>query len=131
MRESIVLIMAKRAGRWIAGAINFAGSHSLFGRHWGAIEHHPFLHFELCYYQAIEYAIAHKLPRVEAGAQGEHKIARGYLPTTTYSAHYIADPALRHAIGDYLQRERAYVAAAGAELATFAPFRKNVAVEPD
>jgi len=131
MRESIVLIMAKRAGRWIAGAINFAGSHSLFGRHWGAIEQHPFLHFELCYYQAIEYAITHKLPRVEAGAQGEHKIARGYLPTTTYSAHYIADPALRRAIGDYLQRERAYVAAAGAELATYAPFRKNVAVEPD
>jgi uncharacterized protein len=131
MRERIVLIMAKRAGRWIAGAINFRGSHSLFGRHWGAIEHHPFLHFELCYYQAIDYAIAHKLPRVEAGAQGEHKIARGYLPTTTYSAHYIADSALRRAIADYLSRERAYVAAAGAELATFAPFRKNLAVEPD
>jgi len=131
MRERIVLIMAKRAGRWIAGAINFVGTHSLFGRHWGAIEHHPFLHFELCYYQAIDYAIAHKLPRVEAGAQGEHKIARGYLPTTTYSAHYIADPALRRAIADYLARERAYVAAAGAELATFAPFRKTFAVEPD
>jgi uncharacterized protein len=131
MREQIVLIMAKRAGRWIAGAINFIGSHSLFGRHWGAIEHHPFLHFELCYYQAIEYAIVHKLARVEAGAQGEHKIARGYLPTTTYSAHYIADPALRRAIADYLARERAYVAAAGAELATFAPFRKNFVVEPD
>ena len=131
MREHIVLIMAKRAGRWIAGAINFIGSHSLFGRHWGAIEHHPFLHFELCYYQAIEYAIVHKLARVEAGAQGEHKIARGYLPTTTYSAHYIADPALRRAIADYLARERSYVAAAGAELATFAPFRKNFVVEPD
>jgi uncharacterized protein len=131
MREHIVLIMAKRAGRWIAGAINFIGAQSLFGRHWGAIEHHPFLHFELCYYQAIEYAIAHKLARVEAGAQGEHKIARGYLPTTTYSAHYIADPALRRAIADYLARERAYVAAAGAELATFAPFRKNFVVEPD
>jgi uncharacterized protein len=131
MRERIVLVMAKRARRWIAGAINFVGSHSLFGRHWGAIEHHPFLHFELCYYQAIEYAIAHKLPRVEAGAQGEHKIARGYLPTTTYSAHYIADPGLRRAIADYLKRERAYVAAAGAELATFAPFRKNFPAEPD
>ena len=92
MRDRIVLVMAKRAGRWIAGAINFIGSHTLFGRHWGAIEHHPFLHFELCYYQAIDYAIAHKLPRVEAGAQGEHKISRGYMPTTTYSAHYIADP---------------------------------------
>ena len=94
MRDRILLVMAKRAGRWIAGAINFIGSHTLFGRHWGAIEHHPFLHFELCYYQAIDFAIAHKLPRVEAGAQGEHKIARGYMPTTTYSAHYIADPGL-------------------------------------
>ena len=131
MREHIVLVMAKRAGRWIAGAINFRGSHSLFGRHWGAIEHHPFLHFELCYYQAIDYAIAHKIPRVEAGAQGEHKIARGYLPTTTYSAHYIADRGLRRAIADYLLRERAYVAAAGDELATFAPFRKNLPVETD
>ena len=131
MRERIVLIMAKRAGRWIAGAINFLGSHSLFGRHWGAIEHHPFLHFELCYYQAIDYAIAHKVPQVEAGAQGEHKIARGYMPATTYSAHYIADPALRRAIADYLKRERAYIAAAGTELATLTPFRKNFAIEPD
>ena len=131
MRNRIVLVMAKRAGRWIAGAINFIGSHALFGRHWGAIEHHPFLHFELCYYQAIDYAIAHKIPRVEAGAQGEHKISRGYLPTTTYSAHYIADPALRRAIADYLVRERAYIAAAGAELAAFAPFRKDFAVEPE
>ena len=131
MRERIVLIMAKRAGRWIAGAINFLGSRTLFGRHWGAIEHHPFLHFELCYYQAIDYAIAHKVPRVEAGAQGEHKIARGYMPATTYSAHYIADPALRRAIAEYLQRERTYIAAAGAELATLAPFRKNFTAEPE
>ena len=129
MRDRIVLMMAKRAGRWIAGAINFIGSHTLFGRHWGAIEHHPFLHFELCYYQAIDYAIAHKLLRVEAGAQGEHKISRGYMPTTTHSAHYIADPALRRAIADYLVRERAYVAAAGEELATLAPFRKDFVVE--
>ena len=121
MRDRIVLVMAKRAGRWIAGAINFIGSHTLFGRHWGAIEHHPFLHFELCYYQAIDYAIAHKMPRVEAGAQGEHKISRGYMPTTTYSAHYIADPGLRRAIADYLVRERAYVAAVGAELAALGP----------
>jgi uncharacterized protein len=131
MRDRIVLIMARRAGRWIAGAINFIGSHTLFGRHWGAIEHHPFLHFELCYYQAIDYAIAHKLARVEAGAQGEHKISRGYMPTTTFSAHYIADPALRRAIADYLQRERAYVAAAGAELATLAPFRKDFTMSRD
>ncbi len=80
MADRILLVMAKRAGRWIAGAINFVGSDTLFGRHWGAVEHHPFLHFEVCYYQAIDYAIAHKLAKVEAGAQGEHKIARGYLP---------------------------------------------------
>jgi predicted N-acyltransferase len=131
MRDRIVLVMAKRAGRWIAGAINFIGSHTLYGRHWGAVEHHPFLHFELCYYQAIDFAIAHNMSLVEAGAQGEHKISRGYMPTTTYSAHYIADPALRRAIADYLVSERAYVAAAGAELATLAPFRKDFTVEPE
>jgi predicted N-acyltransferase len=125
MRDRILLVMAKRNGRWIAGAINFIGSQTLFGRHWGAVEHHPFLHFELCYYQAIQYAIEHKLARVEAGAQGEHKISRGYLPTTTYSAHYIVDPGLRRAIEDFLKHERAYVAAAGAELAEAAPFRKQ------
>ena len=126
MADRIVLIMAKRAGRWIAGAINFIGSDTLYGRHWGAIEHHPFLHFEICYYQAIEFAIAKKLARVEAGAQGEHKLARGYLPVTTHSAHYIADPSLRRAIADYLARERAYVEAAGEELAAAAPFRKDL-----
>ncbi len=129
MADQTVLIMAKRAGRFIAGAINFVGAGTLFGRHWGAIEHHPFLHFEICYYQAIEYAIAHKLARVEAGAQGEHKLARGYLPTTTYSAHYIADPGLRRAIDDYLARERAYVEAAGRELREASPFRKDAARE--
>src|SRR5262249_28755952 len=91
MGQRILLVMAKRAGRWIAGALNFIGSDTLYGRHWGTIEHHPFLHFELCYYQAVQYAIEHRLARVEAGAQGEHKIARGYLPASTYSAHYIAD----------------------------------------
>jgi predicted N-acyltransferase len=129
MPERILLIMAKRAGRWIAGALNFIGSQTLYGRHWGAIEHHPFLHFEICYYQAIEYAIAHGLTRVEAGAQGEHKLSRGYVPVTTYSAHYIADPALRRAIADYLKRERVHVAAAGEELAAYAPFRKDMAGE--
>jgi uncharacterized protein len=130
MADRILLVMAKRAGRWIAGAINFIGSHTLFGRHWGAVEHHPFLHFELCYYQAIDYAIAHKLPYVEAGAQGEHKIFRGYMPNTTYSAHYIADPALRRAIADYLVRERAYVAEVGDELAAAAPYRKDLVIGP-
>jgi predicted N-acyltransferase len=126
MADRIVLVMAKRNGRWIAGAINFLGNDRIFGRNWGAIEHHPFLHFEVCYYQAIEYAIAHKLNVVEAGAQGEHKLARGYLPVTTYSAHYIANPSLRRAIDDYLRRERAYVEAAGEELAAAAPFRKDL-----
>jgi predicted N-acyltransferase len=124
MRDHIVLMMARRAGRFIAGAINFIGSDALYGRHWGAVEHHPFLHFELCYYQAIEFAIARGLKRVEAGAQGEHKLARGYLPVTTHSAHHIADPGLRRAIADYLKRERAYVEMAGHELAEAAPFRK-------
>ncbi|HML14562.1 MAG TPA: GNAT family N-acetyltransferase [Xanthobacteraceae bacterium] len=130
MGDKIALVMAKRAGRTIAGAINFIGSDALYGRHWGAIEHHPFLHFELCYYQAIEFAIRHGLKRVEAGAQGEHKLARGYLPVTTYSAHHIADPGLRRAIADYLKRERAYVEMAGHELAAAAPFRK-IPVEDD
>jgi predicted N-acyltransferase len=130
MRDRILLIMARRAGRWIAGAINFLGTDAIYGRNWGAIEHHPFLHFELCYYQAIDYAIERKLGRVEAGAQGEHKLARGYLPKTTYSAHFIADPALRRAVSEYLSRERAYVRAASEELAAAAPFRKDL-VEPD
>jgi hypothetical protein len=124
MANDVLLIMARRNGRWIAGAINFIGSDTLFGRNWGAIEHHPFLHFEVCYYQAIDFAIRRGLKTVEAGAQGEHKIARGYLPQTTYSAHFIADPDLRHAIGDYLRRERTYVAEAGRELAEAGPFRK-------
>src|SRR6266852_2666985 len=129
MSQDVLLVMAKRDNRWIAGAINFIGSDTLFGRNWGAVEHHPFLHFELCYYQAIEYAIAHRLARVEAGAQGEHKIARGYVPVMTYSAHHVADPALRRAIADYLRRERAYVEAAGRELAEAVPFRKDLRIE--
>jgi predicted N-acyltransferase len=126
MRDRILLVMAKRAGRWIGGALNFLGHDTIYGRNWGAVEHHPFLHFELCYYQAIDYAIVHKLKRVEAGAQGEHKLARGYLPKTTYSAHFIANPALRRAIADYLAHERAYVQAASEELAAAAPFRKDL-----
>ncbi len=126
MADRILLMMAKRAGRWIAGAINFLGCDTIYGRNWGALEHHPFLHFEVCYYQAIDYAIAHKLKWVEAGAQGEHKLARGYLPHTTYSAHFIANPGLRRAVAEYLARERAYVEAAGEELAAAAPFRKDL-----
>src|ERR1043165_4357615 len=129
MADKALLVMAKRAGRYIAGAINFIGGDTLYGRHWGAVEHHPFLHFELCYYQAIDFAIQHKLKRVEAGAQGEHKLARGYMPVPTYSAHYISDPGLRRAIDGSLKRERAYVEAAGAELSAMGPFRKDLVFE--
>jgi uncharacterized protein len=126
--DSCLLMLALRGRRAIAGSLHMVGGDCLYGRYWGAIEHHPCLHFELCYYQAIEFAIAHKLARVEAGAQGEHKLARGYLPTKTYSAHYIADPGLRRAIADYLVRERAYVDAEKEQLAEYGPFRK---VSPD
>ncbi len=122
--DSCLLMLAMRGSKAIAGSLHMIGGDCLYGRYWGAVEHHPCLHFELCYYQAIDFAIQHKLARVEAGAQGEHKLARGYLPTKTYSAHYIADPSLRRAIADYLVREREYVDAAGEELAEYAPFRK-------
>ena len=110
MRDEILLVLAKRRGRAIAGALNFIGSDALYGRYWGALEEHPCLHFEVCYYQAIDFAIERKLARVEAGAQGAHKLARGYLPVQTYSAHWIRDPGLRRAIADYLKRERLAVA---------------------
>jgi predicted N-acyltransferase len=124
MRDQILLVMAKRNGRYIAGAINFIGSDTLFGRHWGCIEQHPFLHFEVCYYQAMQFAIERKLERVEAGAGGSHKVTRGYMPTTTYSAHYIADARLRRAIDDFLSHERAHVQAEIEEYEEAAPFRK-------
>ncbi|ALV29215.1 GNAT family N-acetyltransferase [Pannonibacter phragmitetus] len=125
MAERILLVMAKREGRYIAGALNFIGSDTLFGRNWGCTEHHPFLHFELCYYQAIDFAIAHGLKVVEAGAQGEHKLARGYLPRLTRSAHWIAHPGLRAAVADYLERERRAVEMDAALLSEHAPFRKG------
>ncbi len=106
MADRILLVMARRGGQWIAGALNFLGGDCLYGRYWGCTVDVPFLHFELCYYQAIEHAIRLGLPRVEAGAQGQHKIARGYLPTAVYSAHYIADPALRAPVARYLDQER-------------------------
>ena len=124
MADRILLVVASRSGQPIAGAINFIGDRALYGRNWGCIEDHPFLHFEVCYYQAIDFALAHGLARVEAGAQGEHKLARGYRPVTTYSAHDIADPGLRRAIADYLGRERAYVAAAQSEYEEAVPFRR-------
>nr|WP_047573590.1 GNAT family N-acetyltransferase [Methylobacterium sp. ZNC0032] len=125
MGERIVLVMAKRAGRHIAGAINFRGANTLYGRNWGCIEDHPFLHFEVCYHQAIDYAIAHSLARVEAGAQGEHKLARGYRPVITRSLHHIADPGLRRPVAAYLAQEREQVAAAREALAAESPFRRT------
>jgi hypothetical protein len=125
MADDVLLVMAKREGRYIAGAINFIGEDTLFGRHWGCIEDHAFLHFEVCYHQAIDFALAHKLARVEAGAQGEHKLARGYLPVTTHSAHYITHPGLRRAVADYLKQERRQVEYTGEVLTEHSPFRKG------
>jgi uncharacterized protein len=125
LAEHILLVMAKREGRYIAGAINFIGKDALYGRNWGCIEDHPFLHFEVCYYQAIDYAIAHGLARVEAGAQGEHKLARGYVAVPTYSAHDIADTRFALAIDDYLMRERAAVEDALEDYAEMGPFKKG------
>ena len=125
MADDILLVMARRNGRFIAGAINFIGGDTLFGRNWGCVEDHPFLHFEVCYHQAIDFAIDRKLKVVEAGAQGEHKLARGYMPVKTHSAHYLAHPGLRRAVADYLVRERAEVAAIGEFLEERGPFRKG------
>jgi predicted N-acyltransferase len=110
MGEQVVLIIAERDGRSIAGALNFRGKDALFGRNWGCAEDHRFLHFECCYYKAIEYAIDHGLARVEAGTQGPHKIQRGYLPSPTYSAHFIPDRAFRRAVEDFCAEEREMVA---------------------
>jgi predicted N-acyltransferase len=125
MADRCLLVMAKRDNRYIAGALNLIGGDCLYGRYWGAIEHHPCLHFEVCYYQAIDYAIEHGLARVEAGAQGEHKLARGYMPVTTYSAHWIANAAFRTAIANYLDSEREHVAETVEALAEFGPYRKD------
>jgi predicted N-acyltransferase len=126
MADRILLVLARREGRWIAGALNLIGEETLFGRNWGALEHVPFLHFELCYYQAIEQAIRLGLSRVEAGAQGEHKIARGYLPSPVYSAHWIADRALREPVARYLDQERAAVESEMEYLEeAYSPFRQG------
>ncbi|MEQ1865330.1 MAG: GNAT family N-acetyltransferase [Micropepsaceae bacterium] len=125
MADRILLVMAKRNGRYIAGALNFIGSDTLYGRNWGALEHHPFLHFELCYYQAIEFAIARRLTRVEAGAQGAHKLARGYLPARTHSMHWITHPGLRDAVARYLKEERRAVGEEMEALAEHSPFRRD------
>ena len=113
----------------IAGALNIIGGDTLYGRYWGALEHHPFLHFETCYHQAIDFAIARGLNRVEAGAQGEHKLARGYLPQTTYSLHYLAHPGLRRAVAAFLEQERWAVAEEAQILTEMAPFKKSACAD--
>lgn len=123
MADKVLLVLARRAGRFIAGALNLIGTDTLYGRNWGATEDHPFLHFEVCYYAAIDFAIARGLARVEAGAQGEHKLVRGYVPRPTYSLHWIADAGFRRAVADYLKRERAAVEADAALLEEHAPYR--------
>jgi predicted N-acyltransferase len=124
MAERCLLVMVRRGGRTIAGALNLIGGDCLYGRYWGAIEHHPCLHFEVCYYQAIEFAIQHGLPRVEAGAQGDHKLARGYVPVATYSAHWIADRAFARAVQRFLDEERQEMEEVRSALSAAAPYRK-------
>lgn len=125
MRDDCLLVLAERDGRPVAGALNLIGQDALFGRYWGCIEDHPCLHFELCYHRAIDFAIAQGLSRVEAGAQGEHKLARGYMPARTHSLHWIADAGFRRAVADYLGREIQLVGDDMAETAEFGPFRRG------
>jgi predicted N-acyltransferase len=125
MADKVLLILAERDGVAVAGALNLIGDEALYGRYWGATEEVPFLHFELCYYQAIDVAIARGLARVEAGAQGEHKLARGYAPVTTWSAHYIPDPGFRRAVADFLRREREAVTREQEWLGEMMPFRRG------
>jgi len=131
MRDDVLLVLALRGGRPVAGALNFIGREVLFGRYWGCIEHHPCLHFELCYYQAIDAAIARGLSRVEAGAQGEHKLARGYLPAATHSLHWLRDPGFSDAVERYLEAERAAVAEDIEILTSYGPFRKATVEEQE
>jgi predicted N-acyltransferase len=125
MAERILLVMVRKGQDYIAGALNFLGDDAIYGRHWGALEDRPFLHFEVCYHQAIDYAIRHGFKRVEAGAQGEHKLARGYRPVTTRSAHEFANPRLQAAVADYLAREREAVAAMIEGYEESLPFRRG------
>ena len=129
LRNDILLVLALRNGKPVAGALNFIGQSTLYGRYWGAVEEHPCLHFELCYYRAIDFAIARGMARVEAGAQGEHKLARGYLPTPVHSLHWIADAGFRDAIARYLAAERAAVDEEIEVLTAYGPFRKDQRLE--
>ena len=125
LRDDILLVMAERNGRWVAGALNFIGADTLYGRYWGCTEHHPALHFELCYYRAIDFAIEQGLGRVEAGAQGEHKLARGYLPVATHSLHWIADEGFRGAVAQFLEHEREAVGEDIEIMTSYGPFKRG------
>jgi predicted N-acyltransferase len=124
MRDDMLLVLAIRGGRPVAGALNFIGRETLFGRYWGCTEDHPCLHFELCYYQAIDWAIAHRMARVEAGAQGAHKLARGYLPNETHSLHWFAEERFSRAVEQYLVAERRAAEEEIEVLTSYGPFRK-------
>lgn len=125
LRDDILLVMCERDGLWVAGALNFIGQDTLYGRYWGCIEDHPCLHFEVCYYQAMDYAISHDLTRVEAGAQGSHKLARGYLPTAVHSLHWVAEPGFRKAVAQYLEAERNAVGDEIDVITSYGPFRNT------
>jgi len=129
LRDDILLVLAERDGHYVAGALNMIGRETLYGRYWGCTEHHACLHFELCYYQAIEFAINNSLQRVEAGAQGDHKLARGYMPVPTHSLHWIRDPGLRDAIANYLEAEAAAVSEDIEILTSYGPFKKTIMEE--
>lgn len=131
LRDTIALVMAKRDGRYVAGALNFIGRDALFGRYWGCVEDHPCLHFEVCYYQAIDFAISQRLDRVEAGAQGEHKLARGYMPRETHSLHWMADAVFQEAVSNYLEAEKKAVTEDIEILTKYGPFRKITVEEQE
>jgi len=129
LRDDVLLMMAERDGRWVAGALNFIGRDTLYGRYWGCVENHPFLHFEMCYYTAIDYAITHGLARVEAGAQGEHKLARGYMPMKTRSMHWFQDAQFGEAVAKYLDAEEKAIDDDIEILTQYGPFRKSAPKE--
>jgi len=125
LRHDMLLVMAERDGKWVAGALNFIGAETLFGRYWGCVEDHPALHFEVCYYRAIDYAIEHGFGRVEAGAQGGHKLARGYMPVTTHSLHWIADDGFRDAVATFLEHEREAIDEDIEVMTSYGPFKRG------
>ncbi len=131
MRDDVLLVLAFDGAVPVAGALNFIGRDTLYGRYWGCTETYPALHFEICYHQAIDWAIAHGLSRVEAGAQGEHKLARGYLPVEIHSLHWLAEPAFRDAVARYLDSERRAVGEEIEVMTSYGPFRRGELQERD